>query len=452
MAADAPATQGFTAKGRATRERVVRSAAEVLLSEGLSGFNLEKVRREAVVSGSQLSHYFADKPALIRAVLERQTEMVLDFHRQPRLGGLETFDDFERWADLNMRYLRKIDYTKTPTYHSLAGQLAKTDDATRQTLADGYRRWIDLMEQSLQRMKDRGVLVTSADPQHLALVVVGGHQGAGTLAFAYRQEWPLADVMRFVINYLRTFAADPAERIARKPRRPRQRRTRDLDIVTQDADSRFTRKGLAMRARIVDNAAELMFEKGVNGTSLDDVRKAARVSGSQLSHYFADKRDLTRQVIASRTKDVIDFHTQPKLGQCDSLRALRTWAEACVADVESVYLRGGCVYGSLTGELLEADDGILDDLAAGYDKWLELFRGGLRLMRRRGDLVDAADPRHLAVALVAAHQGGTMLTYATGTAEPLGAMVNTAVDYVASFRNAPNRRTRRSVSRPKGEE
>ena len=28
-----------------------------------------------------------------------------------------------------------------------------------------------------------------------------------------------------------------------------------------------------------------------------------------------------------------------------------------MADVAAVYLRGGCVYGSLTGELLEADEG-----------------------------------------------------------------------------------------------
>ena len=82
---------------------------------------------------------------------------------------------------------------------------------------------------------------------------------------------------------------------------------------------------------------------------------------------------------------------------------------------------------------------------------VELFRDGLWVMRRRGDLADDADPRHLAVALVAAHQGGTMLTYATGTPEPLGAMVNAAVDYVASFRNPPRRRTRRSASRPKSE-
>jgi AcrR family transcriptional regulator len=445
--ADPPDAQGFTAKGRATRERILQSAAQVLLSEGLSGFNLEKVRQAASVSGSQLTHYFADKPALIRAVLDRQIDVVLGFHRQPKLGGLDTFADFERWADLNMQYLRRIGYTGTVTYHGLAGQLAKSDDATRRTLADGYWRWVELLEQSFQRMKDRGVLVTSAQPRQLALVVVAGHQGAGTLTFAYRQEWPLADVTRFVVNYLRIFAADPAARIARRPRRPRGG-TRAVGGVEDDG-RRFTRKGLATRARIVQGAAELMFDRGVNGTSLDDVRCAVGVSGSQLSHYFADKRDLTRQVIASRTNDVIAFHTQPQLGRLDSLQALRTWADACVADVDEVYLRGGCIFGSLTGELLEADDEILDALAAGYDRWLRLFRDGLSAMRRRGELTDEADPRHLAVVLVAAHQGGTMLTHATGTAEPLRDIVTAAVDYVASYRAAPHRPTTRSAARPK---
>ena len=39
-------------------------------------------------------------------------------------------------------------------------------------------------------------------------------------------------------------------------------------------------------------------------------------------------------------------------------------------------------------------------------------------VRSRGRMSADADPRHLAAALVAAHQGGTMITYATGSAEP----------------------------------
>jgi TetR/AcrR family transcriptional regulator, transcriptional repressor for nem operon len=203
--------------------------------------------------------------------------------------------------------------------------------------------------------------------------------------------------------------------------------------MPDDAAPRFTRKGRATRARIVDVAAKLMFQRGVAGTSIDEVRNSAAVSGSQISHYFHDKRDLTRTVISARRDDVRKFHSQAQLGALDTLHALQAWADANVADIGAVYRKGGCIYGALAGELVESDAEIHGDLAAGYDQWIELFHAGLAEMRRRGDLRPDADPRHLAVSLVAAHQGGAMLTYITDSPEPLRAAVNAAVEYVQSF-------------------
>lgn len=442
--------QRLTAKGRATRDRIVEAAAQLIVTEGLSASNMENVRKAASVSGSQLAHYFADKGALLRAVLRRQIGVVLDFHRQPKLGGLASFDDFERWIDLNMRYLRRIGFFGTPTYHALAAQLAKSDDATRETLAAGYWQWIALLEESIHRMKDRGALVTECEPRQLAMVIVAAHQGGGTLAFTYRAEWPHADAVRFAINYLRVFATDAAERMPRPARRPRGRRRTPQPRgrnVTDESRARFTRKGLATRARIVEVAAGRMFERGVANTSIEEVRRAAGVSGSQISHYFRDKRDLTRHVVATRRDDVKAFHTRSPLGSLDSIDALRAWAAACIADIDAVYRVGGCVYGSLAGELIDADDEIHDDLSAGYDQWIELFQAGLTAMRARGDLLSDADPRHLAVALVVAHQGGAMLTYATGDPEPLCAAVNAAVEYVRCFTAPPAARRNSSVRR-----
>lgn len=207
--------------------------------------------------------------------------------------------------------------------------------------------------------------------------------------------------------------------------------------MNDDSTSRLTRKGLATRTRIVAAAARLMFERGVANTSIEQVRNTARVGGSQISHYFRDKRELTRQVIAYRRADVLAFHTQSQLGALDSITRLQAWADACVADIETVYRKGGCVYGSLAGELIDSDDEIRDDLAAGYDQWLELFETGVSAMRRRGDLRPEAEPRHLAASLVVAHQGGAMLTHAMGDAEPLRVAVNAAVDYVRSFSARP---------------
>lgn len=421
----------LTRKGRATRDRIVAAAADVILEGGLSALSNETVRRAASVSGSQLAHYFPDKRALIGAVLTKQIEVVLEFHRQPRLGGLESLDDFETWINLNLRYLRRIGYAGTPTYHALAAQLAKSDEETRAIMAEGYWAWISFFEKAIQQMKDRRILLPKADPRHLATVLVGTHQGCGSMAFTYRAEWPLADGLRFAVNHLRQFASDPAERTPRPSRRVRRRGHASGGEVGTDV--RFTRKGLETRARIIEATADLMFKHGASGTSVEDVRAAVGVSGSQMSHYFRDKRDLTRAVIASRRGQVRGFHTDPKFGGFDSISALQKWADACIADIDAVYRLGGCVYGSLAGELIDSDDNTRGDLAAGYDEWIDIFVAGLNAMQERGDLVADASPGHLAVSLVIAHQGGAMLTHITGDAQPLRDNISAAVDYVRCF-------------------
>lgn len=441
-AIDTSDEQRLTPKGRATRERIVEAAATLILNDGYSAFNMDGVRRAASVSGSQLGHYFADKQALIRAVLVRQLDVVLDFHRDPQLRGLESFDDFECWIDMNMRYLRRIGYDGTPTFHALVGRLVKSDAATRQTLGEAYWQWVALFEQALQQMKRRGALVRGADPRRLATVFVSIHQGGGTVAYAYRQEWAHADAVRFAVNYLRTFAADPVERVPRPARRRRVSAGTQMD----DDTANFTRKGLETRSRIVEAAAELMLRHGVAGTSMDDLRSAASVSGSQISHYFQDKRDLTRRVVAWRRNDLVAFHTRPDLGALDDIRSLQAWADACAAEADTVYRRTGCSYGSLAGELLEADDDVLAAVTAGYDQWLGLFRGGLTAMRDRGEIGPEADPRHLAVAMVVAHQGGAMVSHATNDAAPMQAAVTAAADYVRSYAPSPKPRRRAKSS------
>ena len=67
---------------------------------------------------------------------------------------------------------------------------------------------------------------------------------------------------------------------------------------------RLTAKGERTRARIVEAAAGLIYERGVAGTSLDDIRSAAGVSGSQLSHYFAGKDELVQAVIGYQASTI----------------------------------------------------------------------------------------------------------------------------------------------------
>jgi len=88
---------------------------------------------------------------------------------------------------------------------------------------------------------------------------------------------------------------------------------------------KLTAKGARTRARIVDTAARLIHERGVAGATLDDVRAAAEVSGSQLYHYFADKDELVQAVIDYQADTILGNQRQADLGSIEGSEAGGTW-------------------------------------------------------------------------------------------------------------------------------
>jgi TetR/AcrR family transcriptional repressor of nem operon len=207
--------------------------------------------------------------------------------------------------------------------------------------------------------------------------------------------------------------------------------------MTDDTTLALTPRGRATHARIVGSAAELIYCRGLSNTTIGDVRAAATVSGSQISHYFPDRRALVRGVIASRRNELVDFHTSGRLSRLDSFQALQDWAVLSVQEQIELDCVGGCTFGSLAGELPRSDEQMRADVTAVYDEWIALFRTALATMRKRGELRPEADPRHLARVLVAAHQGGSLLTQTTRSFKPLRDSLDAAVHYVCSFATEP---------------
>jgi TetR/AcrR family transcriptional repressor of nem operon len=170
-----------------------------------------------------------------------------------------------------------------------------------------------------------------------------------------------------------------------------------------------TSRGRATRERIVQAATELVAERGVAATSLDDVRLRAHASKSQLYLYFRDRDDLLRAVSEATCNAVLDLQSDALAG-FDSLAGVESYFDATVALQEERDARGGCPIGSLAGQLVEHNEAARGALADGFQRWEDGLRIGLQAMAARGELRPDADPAALATQTLAALQGGLVLT------------------------------------------
>lgn len=186
-----------------------------------------------------------------------------------------------------------------------------------------------------------------------------------------------------------------------------------------------TARGRATRERIVAAAAELINERGIAETSLDDVIERAGASKSQLYHYFDDRAALLRAVVAHNTDSLLGG-----IGALDSWNAIRSWFDSLVELQVERRACGGCPIGSLVSYLAETDEQGRLALAASFARWEAHLHDGLRTMQAHGELDRSADPTELATVAIAAIQGGLLLTQTRRDAGQLAIALDAAYDHL----------------------
>lgn len=192
---------------------------------------------------------------------------------------------------------------------------------------------------------------------------------------------------------------------------------------------KLTAKGRATRERIVAAASELMLQRGVARTTIEDIQEAAAVSTSQMYHYFADKSDLVAAVIDFQTDHVLGVQ-HLGLDRIDSIKDLYRWRDIMVNLVRSMGCAGGCPIGSMANELSESDPIARARLARSFAQWENMIHDGLVAIAARGELADGTDIERVALAMLAGIQGGLLLSQVRRDTAPLEAAVDTMIEHL----------------------
>ena len=140
------------------------AAADIILQQGVARTTLDDVRAEAGVSSSQIYHYFADKEALVRAVVDYRAQTVVGEIHEPALAAIEGIEGLRAWRDMIVSIQTAADCRGGCPLGSLGSELAELDHAVRCDVAAGYARWEAAISACLAGMRDRGQLSAAADP------------------------------------------------------------------------------------------------------------------------------------------------------------------------------------------------------------------------------------------------------------------------------------------------
>ena len=191
-----------------------------------------------------------------------------------------------------------------------------------------------------------------------------------------------------------------------------------------------TRRGRQSRDLIVECAADLIAERGAGQLSLDEVLAAAGASKSQLYHYFADRDALVEAAIARRCAQVQQALTGLFAG-LDSLTELERQLDGFIEIYEQSL--AGCPIGRIAAEVAGRHEAAQRQVQTAFAAWQELFADLFTRLRARGDLRSDADPAALAMALLAALEGGQLLSQTRKDSTSLRIAIAAALGYVHTF-------------------
>lgn len=195
-----------TAKGRATRARIVEGAAEVLREQGVAFATLDDIRSRTGTSKSQIFHYFpGGKDELLLAVAQFEADRVLE-DQQPHLGRLDSWESWHQWRDAVVeRYERQGDDCPLG---SLFLQVGRSRPGARAIVTELMRQWQEQLARGVRALQVNGLVPPSLDGDRMAAALLAGIQGGVAIMMSTGDSTHLKAALDTGIEHLRMAAGE----------------------------------------------------------------------------------------------------------------------------------------------------------------------------------------------------------------------------------------------------
>ncbi len=168
-------------------------------------------------------------------------------------------------------------------------------------------------------------------------------------------------------------------------------------------------KGEITKQKILETACNLFYLRGYNGTSIDDILKAAKIKKGNFYFHFKSKEDLGSAVIDAYASRTIPLLSETLKQNGHPLRRLFDLFREQDRHMKASRYRGGCPCGNLALELADHHDGFRRQLDAIFDAWAREIILILKQAQKEGALEETVNPKEMAHLIVAVLEGSTLL-------------------------------------------
>lgn len=174
MTVVAPAHK-LTARGLATRRRIIEGTSQECRSRGAHLTTLDHIMARTQTSKSQLFHYFPNgKEQLFLEVAAYEAQRVLD-DQEPHLSNLTTWEAWQSWRDAVVER-----YRSQGPLCPMAGLMAEVGRSTPGAQAistELFLKWRTSIVAGIRAMQALGHLAASVDSERAGAALLAGVQG-----------------------------------------------------------------------------------------------------------------------------------------------------------------------------------------------------------------------------------------------------------------------------------
>jgi AcrR family transcriptional regulator len=184
------------------RNKILCAAAEEILSNGFQSASVSSILRKSNVSKGCFYHHFETKQALGLAVLE---ESFIDIVRQIWEPIFESDDPLASLIALlsgQVKELEQHDVKLGCPINNLAQEMSPIDDAFRQRIELIHQVWKQRLTKALQKSKQNGQMLPTADAKAVATLTIATAQGAIGIAKNSQRKESFFEYTQGLVQYL----------------------------------------------------------------------------------------------------------------------------------------------------------------------------------------------------------------------------------------------------------